>query len=426
MPEHDETWIGLLSRRPPWVVRWGITVFFLLITSFLAISWFIRYPDRVPAQGKLLALHPPQLLVTRTEGRLQHLVCNEGDTLQKGALIAVLESTTDFKAALYLKGMADSLLWLVQSNYTHLVPTMYARLLASPESSQLGSLQTNFQPFIAALQSYTQYIGKGYFLQQRRMLGQDLHNIMAQKEVLEKQLSLTRQEIDFATENFKVSETLWSQKVIAPVEYRNEAGKWLSKKQQLPQLESNELNNIAQKLEKEKQIVALENEINQQKAVIIQAIQNLQAAIAIWEQQYLVYAPCYGRVVFASFYSPGRYLRQGEVLGNVQPANIGYFIEAILPQYNFGKLAIGQQAIIRFSAYPSEEFGIVAGTLSEVKPVPTDSGYIAKILLHKGLQTHLSKELSYREGLQANIELVTDERRLAERFFGGIKKALVR
>lgn len=426
LPEQEDAWMGILSRRPPWVVRWGITIFFLMVMGLLGISWFIRYPDRVTAQGKLLAINPPQALVARIEGRLQHLQYNDGDNLKKGELIAVLESTTEFQAALKLKAIADSLLWLAQTNQSHLVPSIYARLSALPDAEQLGTLQNSYQPFMAALQSYTQYIGKGYFLQQRHMLGEDLKNIAAQEQVINAQLSLTSQEIELAAENFKVSETLSNQKVIAPVEYRNEAGKWLNKQQQLPQLKNNQLANTAQRLEKLKQIVALENEIAQQKAIFMQALQNWLAAIAAWELQYLVHAPCQGKLVLSSFYNPGRYVRQGEMLGNVQPPNTGYFLEANLPQYNFGKLSIGQKTIVRFAAYPSEEFGMVTGTLDAIKPVPTDSGYIAKILLPQGLTTHLSRKLAYREGLQANVEIITDDRRLLERFFSGIRKAVQR
>jgi HlyD family secretion protein len=426
LAEHEDAWMGIISRRPPWVVRWGISLFFVMVCVLLGISWFIRYPDRVSARGKLLAQYPPQPLLARTDGRLLHLLQQEGDTLQTGDLIAVLQSTTDYLSALNQKAIADSFLLWVTTGRSYQIAALYNQSSGLLAPSQLGELQSGYQLFFAALQTYVQYLGNGYYIRQRQLLQNDLSNLAAQQRVIAEQLDLTLQEVKLAGENFKVSETLSKQSVIAPVEYRNEAGKWLGKQLQMPQLKNVQLANAAQRLEKLKQIDALENDIVQQKAIFVQALQNWRSAIAAWEQQYMVYAPCNGRLVLSSFYNPGRNLQRGEMLGNVQPDNAGYFMEATLPQYNFGKLQTGQQAIVRFDAFPYEEFGQVAGSLAQIKPIPTDSGYLATLTLPQGLTTHLGKSLKYREGLQGSIEIITDNRRLTDRFLSGIRKAVQR
>lgn len=416
--------MGILSRRPPWVVRWGITVFFSIVTGLLFITWFIHYPDKVAAQGKLLALNPPQTLVARTEGRLLHLLAKEGDPLHTGEIIAVIENTADYLAVLSQKSLADSLLILANTSKDDEIAAFCNNHSNQFAIAQLGALQTGYQAFFAALRTYTQYLGHGFYIRQRQMLSNDLQNIAAQQQVIAEQLDLTQKDVNLAGENFKVSDTLLKQAVIAPVEYRNEAGKWLGKQLQVPQLKNIQLSNTAQRLEKLKQIDALQNDIAQQKAIFTQALQNWRSAIATWEQQYLVFAPCNGSLVLSSFYNPGRNLQRGEILGSVQPDNAGYFMEVNLSQYNFGKLKIGQEAQIRFTAYPSEEFGMVTGTLHEIKPIPTDSGYLARVVLPKGLVTHLGKELSYREGLQASIDIISDNRSLLERLLSDLRKAV--
>ena len=256
------------------------------------------------------------------------------------------------------------------------------------------------------------------------MLQNDLSNITKQQQVITEQLQLTKQEVSLAGENFEVCETLSKQKVIAMVEYRNEAGKWLSKQLQIPQLENIQLSNTAQQLEKLKQIEALENEITQQKGLFIQALQNWRSKIAAREQQYFLYAPCNGKLILTSFYNPGRNLQRAEVMGSAYPDNAGYYMEVNLPQYNFGKLKVKQNALIRLDAYPAEEFGTVTGRLEEIKLIPNDSGYLAKLVLPQGLTTHLGKPLRYQEGLQATIEIVTDNRRLIDRLISGVRKAI--
>ena len=315
---------------------------------------------------------------------------------------------------------------LAATSQSHLIPTYFASLAPSYPPPMLGELQNQRQAFYAALQDYVQYLGKGYYLKQRHMLLQDRQNLLAQQATTAEQLELTQKEVALAGENFKVSETLSEQKVIAPVEYRTEAGKWLGKQLQLPQMKSTQLAIGGQILEKQKQLAALENEIAQQQGIFIQAVQNWLAAIAEWERQYLIYAPCDGKLVLHGFYQPGRPLQAGEIVGNVQPKGGGYFLETTLPQYNFGKLAIGQPALIRFAAYPEEEFGSIEGRLEMFKPIPTDSGYLAKLILPNGLITHLGKTLVYREGLQASVEIITDDRTVLDRMMAGLRKSIQR
>jgi HlyD family secretion protein len=362
----------------------------------------------------------------KMDGRLLHLLVREGDNLQTGELVAVLQSTANYLEVLSQKALADSLLQLVISGQSHALPALYNLKVAGRTPVQLGELQIDYQQFFAAIQTFTLYLGKGYFLRQRQMLQNDLSNITKQQQVITEQLELTKQEVSLAGENFEVSETLSKQKVIAPVEYRNEAGKWLSKQLQIPQLKNIQLSNTAQQLEKLKQIEALENEITQQKGIFIQALQNWRSKIAAWEQQYFLYAPCNGKLVLTSFYNPGRNLQRGEVMGSVYPDNAGYYMEANLPQYNFGKLKVKQNAIIRLDAYPAEEFGTITGLLEEIKLIPNDTGYLAKLLLPQGLTTHLGKPLRYQEGLQATVEIVTDNRRLIDRLISGVRKAIQR
>jgi HlyD family secretion protein len=244
--------------------------------------------------------------------------------------------------------------------------------------------------------------------------------------VLQHQWELTQQDVSLAAENFAANDKLAMQEVIAPVEHRNEQSKWLAKQLQLPQLEAARIANQVQHHEKQKEITQLDNDILQQQAVFTEALQQWRAALAAWQQQYIVTAPCSGRLVLSGFLQQGAALQQGQMLGSVQPANTGYFVAATLPHHNFGKLKAHQKALLRFSAYPYEEFGSVVGKLSEIKLLPTDSGYLAKIKLPQGLKTDHGRVLAYQQGLQVNVEILTDERRLLERLLDGLRKVTQR
>ncbi len=422
----DDGYAAVLSHRPPWLVQWGISLYFLLLCVVLGIGWFIRYPDRVVTTGRLVAVNAPRSLMVRSEGRLLDLLHQDGDSVEAGNLLAVLENTADYEAVLDVKMLGDSLQAAMMTGNSDAAPAYYQRLQKDNRVRNLGELQTDHQQFVQALQTFTQYLGSGYYLRRRIMLRTDLQTVEAQRKVLQQQLSLTRQDVALAGENYTVSDKLAKQQVIAPVELRNEQSKWLGKQMQIPQLENALVGNETQHNEKQKEIAALENEIAQQKAVFVQALHKWLASLAAWEQQYLLFAPCSGRLILTGFLQQGSTLQRGEIMGSVQPPDAGYYVEANLPQYNFGKLRLGQKALLKFDAYPFEEFGAVDGSLHAIKMLPTDSGYLAKLILPNGLTSSRGKNLHFQAGLRMHVEIITDNRRLLERFFSVVTKSLER
>ncbi|MBO9660128.1 MAG: hypothetical protein J7527_15015, partial [Chitinophagaceae bacterium] len=75
----------------------------------------------------------------------------------------------------------------------------------------------------------------------------------------------------------------------------------------------------------------------------------------------------------------------------------------------------------KFPAYPNTEFGTVKGRIDFINHIPTDSGYMAKISLPHGLTTNFRKNITYRSGLLADAEIVTENRRLIDRLLGPLR-----
>ncbi|MFM8832546.1 MAG: secretion protein HlyD, partial [Cytophagales bacterium] len=55
---------------PGWLLRWGITLIFVLFLGLLAISWFIKYPDVIKATVVVTTNPAPINLVSRTSGKI--------------------------------------------------------------------------------------------------------------------------------------------------------------------------------------------------------------------------------------------------------------------------------------------------------------------------------------------------------------------
>ncbi|AXE21239.1 hypothetical protein DR864_27605 [Runella rosea] len=43
----------VLGHAPPWAVRWGNTLFLVILVGIIGLSWFIHYPELVIAPFRL-------------------------------------------------------------------------------------------------------------------------------------------------------------------------------------------------------------------------------------------------------------------------------------------------------------------------------------------------------------------------------------
>jgi hypothetical protein len=80
--------------------------------------------------------------------------------------------------------------------------------------------------------------------------------------------------------------------------------------------------------------------------------------------------------------------------------------------------------LLKFQAYPYQEFGSVKGRIEFISTAPSDSGYLAKVTLPGGLVTNYKKTIQYRTGLSMQADIITDKRRLLERFFSNFRSKL--
>ncbi|MBS1655209.1 MAG: sigma-70 family RNA polymerase sigma factor [Bacteroidetes bacterium] len=265
-----------------------------------------------------------------------------------------------------------------------------------------------------------------FYLQKKNMLLTDLKNIRRLHEILQTQKELLQQDISLTSENFAANESLAKDKVISPLDYRNEKSKLIAKQLSLPQINTSLVSNEAAENDKKKEIADLENQIITQKNNFIQALQTFISEVDAWEYKYLLKAPVSGRVSLAGFYQENQEVKTGQPVFYVQPDNSSYFVEMMVPQYNFGKVKEGQQVLLKFQAYPYEQFGSVTGKIEYISSTPTDSGFLAKVILPDGLRTNYKRELHYQNGLYAEADIVTEDMRLLQRFYYNMVKQIKR
>ena len=86
-----------MGRAPSWVVHWGVTVVFCIFGGILLGCYFIKYPDTVEAPVVITTLNPPADLYARYDGLIDTLFVADEETVEKGAIVAVLRNAADWR-----------------------------------------------------------------------------------------------------------------------------------------------------------------------------------------------------------------------------------------------------------------------------------------------------------------------------------------
>lgn len=412
----------LISRKPGFLLRWGVTIFLFLLMAIMVATWFIQYPDVVNANAQLTSLNAPKAVMSRSGGQLVKLFAKEGESVKKDAVLGYMESTADPETILALSSSLDTLQREAAGNGN------MSNLLSSVKDKRgsLGELQQPYQTFTQALAIFRGYLTNGFYVRKRSMLFTDLLTLQRLNTNLLLQKSLQEMDLDLAQQTFSANEKLKSDSVISAFDYRNEWSKLISKRISLPQLNASLIFNEGQQNEKKKEIMELENQIAQQKNIFVQALHTFISQVDEWKKKYLLTAPVQGRIAFPGFVQEHQQLPPNQIIFFVDPGNSEYYAEMYVSQFNLGKVKAGQEVLLKFPSYPFEEYGSLKGYIEFISTIPSDSGYLTKVALVKDLTTVYKKHIQYREGLVARAEIITQDRRLLERLYYNIVKQVTK
>jgi multidrug efflux pump subunit AcrA (membrane-fusion protein) len=406
----------IISSRPGFLVRWGMSIFLAIFFLIVLASFFIHYPDIIIARAKLTSINGPKELRTKTNGRLIALNVSEGQTVNEKQIIGFMECNAKHEEVISLSVITDSMLQFIRNNKIELIPK-----INFPELQNLGEVQPACQVFVQSLASFQQYFSDGYYVKKKSMLENDMQFLQRLHANILQQKQMQQQEVGLARQTFDANKSLKKNKVISELDYRNEKSKYIGKELSIPQINAALISNESSQHEKRKEILQLENEITQQKSVFIQALRTLKSHLEEWRTKYLLVAPIEGKIAFAGFLQPNQQLENNHVVCFIDPGNSNYYAEINIPQTNFGKVKLGQKVLLKLPAYPYHEFGSLEGKLDFVSAISTDSGYLAKVIFPDGLKTNRSITIQYKDGLLAQGEIVTDDLKLSSRLINEVK-----
>lgn len=400
---------AIVGREPSWMVRTGITLVFVTVTMLLLLTWFIQYPDSIHAQITLTTQQAPVQLVAKNNGRITDIFVSEGDTVSKGKVLVLLENSVNYSAMVKLKNLLE------QANFARLTELDINGLgELQPYVNQLNQALNDSHQFATSAQlstriSHTQALSKQY-----QQLQQQLDN---KKQTMTRKLVL---EADLLTNNRKLKEQgLVTEADLVAIENR-----YLDKKLALEDISiQRELYNIKIK-EFTHQLSEFSLIRQEQTAQLKTALKNSYSALVgkidEWQQKYLLTAPASGIVSFSNYWSVNQQVNRSDVVVSIANENSVKVGKMLLDQQGAGKVKPGQKVSIELASFPALEFGKLEGSVKAISLIPGQQGYMLDVTLPQKLITTYGKLLPFSPNLLGTAKIVTQEKRLFERFLDKI------
>lgn len=411
----------VMNHIPAWILRWGITVLFIIVIILLVGSYLFKYPDVVVAEITVRTETPPVYVVSKVSGRLNELYVMNGSEVTKETLIGVIENSARTEDMFLVKKRMEQ--WKRKSYLLE-----EGERLFDSQYLQLGEAQATYASLISALNDYANFVRQDYYSQKLASNKKLLYRREEYYKLAKNQYQLESQGQKLAKRIYERDSILYFRKVMSPAEYDEAQRSYLQQRQNQEGIRMS-LTQIDMQIEQDRTAILdiYHQALTEEQKYVINlknAIEQLQVSIASWEQHFLLMAPISGKLNYMSVWSRNQNVVSNESLFVIAPKESSPPIgKALLPVLGSGKVKVGQLVNIRLNNYPDQEFGYVKGKVASVSPVPTtESMYIVDVELPNGLRTNYNKKLPITRELKGNAEIITEDLRLIERLLMPIKK----
>ena len=407
----------ILGTPPRWIIRWGISVIFLVFLILLSGSYFFKYPDFISSRVTILSQNPPVHIVARSNGKIDQLFVENNQQVTEGDLLAVIENTADYSDAYNLISKLDSIAGYFDT------PSNFIDI-AFNEDYSLGQYQTYFSSFISQMKKYQTFLIYNPNDQRIESLKKQVEDYQYFLKQTREQISILRQDYELAISRYSRDSLLYARQIMSKAEFEESKASMLKRKvsyqNAMTDLANTQIimNNLKHQIQ-EQEVLKAETE-NQLLAGLKEKYDNLINQLIEWEQNYILKTPISGQITFTNIWSANQFVTSGKPVFTVVPVNKQSIIgRATVTIMGAGKIEAGQRVNIKLDNYPHMEYGILEGKVHNISKVPvnTDEGafYTVEITLVNDMITNYNRELPFNQEMQGVAEIITRERRMIER-----------
>ena len=424
---HNET-DEILGNPPGWILSWGISLIFVGVIIFGAISWVIKYPDVITSNITISTSNPPILVVSKTSGKITNLNVINNQEVVEDEMIAIIDNTANLDNI--------EILEIFLADLSNIRSTRKYLYVEPNEDLELGDIQNNYTELIQKIYDYQYFLRSSGVFKKINSLDSQIENTQQLNSNLQQQKSRLEKEVELANTNLTRHQTLNKEGLVADLALENIETQYLQYKRQLDNIENQIVNNEIQTDQLNVQIVDLsENRKDGRQSremEIKKNIEQLKSEIEKWKETYLITSPISGKISFSKIWSEQQFVNVNEEIFTIVPEKgIGRTVgKAILPIENSGKVQIDQAVNIRLHGFPFQEFGVITTKVENISLVPVainaenPASYILEVDLPDTLVTNYGKVIPFRQEMQGVANIITEDRRVLERIFDRVNSIL--
>lgn len=407
----------IMGQIPPAILRYGLSVFMLVLIMLTSLAWFIRYPDTLQGEALLTSSNPPASIISRMDGKIISLEVSDSTEVDSGQILIVLGSEVsldDIRAwKTYLLGLNSA----IRNDSLWLIPNMpEPRVLnISVLQSPAAAVNAHWKTYCDLLQRESSFDQDKAESLHRRIL--ELQDLISS---LKRQIALLREEGKLTRNDYRRDSLIARGGGIAPVDLDASRKKVLQHKMELENTRARLAEVVIRKGEYDQQLSDFLSEAQKGMHTALrdlhESVGEALAACAGWEETHIYRSPIRGSVSLNAYWSKGQEVKSGDVMMNILPLAPGELIAKLrLPLRGSGRLEKGAEVSISLDDFPPMEYGIIAGRVTRISAIP-DGGFLSvDAELTEGLLSSYGKKLEFRGSLSGKAEVRTKDARLLER-----------
>lgn len=418
----EEFYQDVHNMNPAWWMKWGIGIIFLIFFLLFMLSSYIKYPDVVTAEARMLSNSPSVKIPAQITAGISSLIASNGDHVDLGEYLLVFQNTANDQDVSVVKQKILSL--KEHQNFVEFFQN------EKDNSYRLGEVQSSWEILLKRLFDYYQIVKLNKYDDKIARLTRELKILRKSNAHLKKIVDIGQDVKELLTSNKQVDSVLHQEKVMSAVEYNRKYINYLAEEKVIERerltyhqnkLEMVRINNTIKELQQNKQESLLSVSLQ-----IQEALTNLQLSIKSWEEKYVIKPPVAGTVNYLVPLKHYHYVTRGEALVVITPESKQYTAQLKIPFSGAGKIKKGQKVNIKLDDYPYNEFGFLEGTMDKMSEVANQDHYLGEVKLKNKNTTSYNKVIAINENAKGTAEIITNDRSLLSRIFEKILYIFIR
>jgi HlyD family secretion protein len=404
----------ILSTPPHALLSVGSSVIGGILLVLIIGCFIFKYPDTITCTITITKTEPPVWIMAKASGRLQELYSQDGQHVNAGDVIAVIENPANTQNVLKL----DSILSVPFENGEGINLRI--------DDAHLGSIQSAYTTLARAITDYNNFVNNNLYNQRIAAEEAKLKPYLDYVESIEKQVGYSQRIKSLSGENYQREKVLHDKGLTSTSDLESTEQSLLGSNMTAEQIHSSLANAKIQMAQIHNTISELklqkEQERQQQETTLLSAWEGTRTAIREWEQTYLLQSPIEGTVSFNNLWKINQIINSGDkafsIISNSREQTIG---KAKIPVAGSGKVKVGQRINIQLDSYPYLEYGFLTGCVTSVAKMPDGDIYTATFELQNSQTTSYGKTIRQTGDLSGVGEIITDDLSVAERIIGPLK-----